>query len=97
MPQYIFNFIGEDGKTFSDAVPMDEYHEPDVIQRLKARPLPTADDPIVEKGEATLTVENYRRRHYRGPRHHSWDHDSVWYVHPAISDERALEIADAII
>lgn len=92
MPRYLFNFIGEDGKTFSDSVEMDEYREPDILQRWKARSLPTWDHPIVEPGEPTVFTENFRRRAYRGPKHHSWDADDVFYVHPTITDEQAMEI-----
>jgi len=91
MSRYLFNFIGSDGKTFSDSLEQREYHTPDIIQRMKDGPAPKPE-PYGAVVAVSSEVENYRQKRYRGPKHRSLDRDSVWYVHSAISDERALEI-----
>ena len=95
MNRYRFNFIGKDGKTFSDSLPQKEYHTPEIIQREKHRPSPVVFERILsfkEMASFITEVENYRAKFYRTPKMHSWDADRVIYVHPSITDERALEI-----
>jgi hypothetical protein len=101
MNRYLFNFVGEDGKTFSDSLEQDEYREPDMIRRLNDRPAPTPDDfdRSAEEMVAVIAgqVENYRLRLYRGPHHHGLDRPAAWYVHQAISDEQADAIMMEIL
>ena len=93
MNRYLFHFIGEDGKTFSDSIPQREYHAPRIIQRLKDEPKPwTRAEFKGELSAITAQIENYRAKFYRTPTMHSWDADRVIYVHPAISDDQAMEI-----
>ena len=98
MPRYLFNFIGENSRTFSDSIEQWEYRTPEIIQRFKERPVPTPTIPSHDEMVEAITgeVESFRQKRYRSPEHRRWDPDSVWYVHSSISDERAIEIMDAL-